>query len=42
MIVVMKVDLVGPRQRGLVLGLNEFASYLKQIRGVDKSIFVDI
>jgi MFS family permease len=28
MTVVMKVDLVGPRQRGLALGLNEFAGYL--------------
>jgi predicted MFS family arabinose efflux permease len=42
MIIVMKVDVVGPRQRGLALGLNAFASYLKQIRGVDKSIFIDI
>jgi MFS family permease len=28
MTVNMKVDLVGPRQRGLALGLNEFAGYL--------------
>jgi MFS family permease len=28
MAVVMKVDLVGPRQRGLALGLNEAAGYL--------------
>ncbi len=28
MTVIMKVDLVGPRQRGLALGLNEFAGYL--------------
>ena len=28
MTVVMKVDLVGPRQRGLAVGLNEFAGYL--------------
>jgi MFS family permease len=28
MTVVMKVDLVGPRRRGLALGLNEFAGYL--------------
>jgi len=28
MTVVMKVDLVGPWQRGLALGLNEFAGYL--------------
>lgn len=27
MTVVMKVDIVGPRQRGLALGLNEFAGY---------------
>lgn len=27
MTVVMKVDLVGPRRRGLALGLNEFAGY---------------
>ena len=26
--VVMKIDLVGPRQRGLAMGLNEFAGYL--------------
>lgn len=26
--VIMKIDLVGPRQRGLAMGLNEFASYL--------------
>src|SRR5688500_14792707 len=26
--VIMKVDLVGPRQRGLATGLNEFAGYL--------------
>lgn len=28
MTVVMKIDLVGPRQRGLAVGLNEFAGYL--------------
>jgi MFS family permease len=28
MTVIMKVDLVGPRQRGLAVGLNEFARYL--------------
>lgn len=28
MTVVMKVDLVGPRRRGLALGLNEFAGYV--------------
>jgi hypothetical protein len=28
MTVIMKVDLVGPRQRGLAIGLNEFAGYL--------------
>lgn len=28
MTVIMKVDLVGPRQRGLAMGLNEFAGYL--------------
>ena len=28
MAVVMKIDLVGPRQRGLAMGLNEFAGYL--------------
>jgi MFS family permease len=28
MTVVMKIDLVGPRQRGLATGLNEFAGYL--------------
>jgi MFS family permease len=28
MTVIMKVDLVGPRQRGLAVGLNEFACYL--------------
>lgn len=26
--VIMKVDLVGPRQRGLAMGLNEFAGYV--------------
>ncbi len=26
--IVMKIDLVGPRQRGLAMGLNEFAGYL--------------
>ncbi|MBI4278122.1 MAG: MFS transporter, partial [Armatimonadetes bacterium] len=26
--VIMKIDLVGPRQRGLSMGLNEFAGYL--------------
>jgi MFS family permease len=26
--VIMKVDLVGPRQRGLAMGLNEFAGYM--------------
>ncbi|MFC2972957.1 MFS transporter [Azotobacter bryophylli] len=26
--VIMKIDLVGPRQRGLAMGLNEFAGYL--------------
>ena len=25
--VIMKIDLVGPRQRGLAMGLNEFAGY---------------
>jgi MFS family permease len=28
MTVIMKVDLVGPRQRGFAVGLNEFAGYL--------------
>lgn len=28
MTVVMKIDLVGPRRRGLALGLNEFAGYV--------------
>lgn len=28
MTVIMKVDLVGPKQRGLAVGLNEFAGYL--------------
>ena len=28
MTVIMKVDLVGPRRRGLALGVNEFAGYL--------------
>ncbi len=28
MAVIMKVDLVGPKRRGLALGLNEFAGYL--------------
>ena len=28
MTVVMKIDLVGPRRRGLALGLNEAAGYL--------------
>jgi len=28
MTVLMKIDLVGPRNRGLALGLNEFAGYL--------------
>src|SRR5512134_2021868 len=26
--VIMKIDLVGPRQRGLAMGLNEFAGYV--------------
>jgi hypothetical protein len=26
--VIMKVDLVGPKSRGLAVGLNEFAGYL--------------
>src|SRR3546814_3218034 len=28
MTVIMKVDLVGPKSRGLAVGLNEFAGYL--------------
>jgi len=28
MTVIMKIDLVGPRRRGLAIGLNEFAGYL--------------
>jgi len=28
MTVIMKIDLVGPRQRGLAMGLNEFAGYI--------------
>lgn len=28
MTVIMKIDLVGPRKRGLAMGLNEFAGYL--------------
>src|SRR5262250_2247090 len=28
MTVIMKIDLVGPRRRGLALGLNEFAGYV--------------
>jgi MFS family permease len=28
MTVIMKIDLVGPRQRGLAMGFNEFAGYL--------------
>ena len=28
MTVIMKIDLVGPRRRGLAMGLNEFAAYL--------------
>jgi MFS family permease len=28
MTVIMKIDLVGPRRRGLAMGLNEFAGYL--------------
>ena len=28
MTVIMKIDLVGPRGRGLGIGLNEFAGYL--------------
>ena len=28
MTVIMKIDLVGPRQRGFAMGLNEFAGYL--------------
>jgi MFS family permease len=28
MTVIMKIDLAGPRQRGLAMGLNEFAGYL--------------
>lgn len=26
--VIMKIDLVGPKQRGLAMGLNEFAGYV--------------
>ena len=33
MTVVMKIDLVGPRRRGLALGLNESAGYLGVARG---------
>ena len=36
MTVVMKIDLVGPRRRGLALGLNEAAGYL----GVAATAFV--
>src|SRR5215203_2344838 len=32
MTVVMKIDLVGPRGRGLAVGLNEFAGYLVHIQ----------
>ena len=28
MTVIMKIDLVGPKSRGLAVGLNEFAGYL--------------
>ena len=28
MALVMKIDLIGPRQKGLAVGLNEFAGYL--------------
>src|SRR5207245_2074185 len=28
MTVIMKIDLVGPKQRGLAMGLNEFAGYV--------------
>lgn len=28
MTIIMKIDLVGPKQRGLAMGLNEFAGYL--------------
>ena len=28
MTVIMKIDLVGPKQRGLAVGLNEFAGYV--------------
>ena len=34
MTVIMKVDLVGPKRRGLALGLNEFAGLLRGRRGV--------
>ena len=30
MTVLMKIDLVGPRSRGLAVGLNEFAGYLER------------
>src|SRR5574342_556508 len=36
MTVVMKIDLVGPRRRGLALGLNEAAGYL----GVAAAAFI--
>jgi MFS family permease len=32
--VIMKIDLVGPRRRGLAMGLNEFAGYLALASGV--------
>ena len=32
--VIMKIDLVGPRQRGLAMGFNEFAGYLAVVGDV--------
>lgn len=34
MTVIMKLDLVGPRGRGLAVGLNEFAGYLASAYGL--------
>jgi predicted MFS family arabinose efflux permease len=34
---IMKIDLVGPRPRGLTVGLNEFAGYLASAYGCGPS-----
>ena len=38
MTVLMKIDLVGPRERGLAVGLNEFAGYLAVAQGPRKDL----